>query len=209
MKKFLAFGLFFALALFSHKTSFCSMVIEGSFKEDVESSHLIIITTVDKIEYAESSPGEIVTKLFLTDTEVVKGEVQDVPEVIFIEGGELGDKKVVILGVPEYEVGQRYIFFLRFDNPICPIIGLGLRSFILEKSPMSAEEMVYDYNYRKIYGIKNDRINRSVPSDSEITSLENEQSLKTGQFVEMIKSIMNQPDYVDISKNIPKQIRVK
>jgi hypothetical protein len=185
------------------------MVIQGSFKEDIESSHFIITTTVDKIEYAESDPGEIVTKLFLADTEVVKGEMQEMPKVILVEGGELGDQKVIILGVPEFEVGQRYIFFLRFDNPVCPIIGLGLRSFILEKNPVAGEEMIYDYKHRKIYGIENDRINLSEPSQSGIRSLRSDQSLRSGQFIEMIKAVMNQPDYVDTSTNIPKQIRVK
>jgi len=209
MKKFLVFSLIFVLFFLSHKSSYCSMVIQGSFKEDIESSHFIIITTVDEIEYAESDLGEIVTKLFLSDTEVVKGEMQEVPKIIFIEGGELGDKKVIILGVPKFEIGQRYIFFLRFDNPVCPIIGLGLRSFILEKNLLAAEEMIYDYKHRKIYGIENDRINLSEPSDSDIKSLKNDQSLRSGQFIEMIKAIINQPDYVDTSINIPKQIRVK
>ena len=70
-------------------------------------------------------------------------------------------------------------------------------------------EMIYDYKHRKIYGIENDRVNLSEPSQSGIRSLKSDQSLRSGQFIEMIKAVMNQPDYVDTSTNIPKQIRVK
>ena len=204
LRKFLFFLFFFLIAV---KSSYGTVVIEGSFKEDIESSHLIIATTISKIEYAETAPGDIVTKLFLANTEVIKGDPVEVPRVLTIEGGEINDKKVKILGIPEYKAGERYIFFLRFDNLICPIIGLGLRSFIVERGPVTGKEVIFNYNRRNVYGIKNDRVNLSDPSESDLKKLNGESSMQKREFVDIIRAIMNQQDYTDFSKNIPKRMR--
>ena len=131
----------------------------------------------------------------------------EVPRVLTIEGGEINDKKVKILGIPEYKAGERYIFFLRFDNLICPIIGLGLRSFIVERGPVTDKEVIFNYKRRNVYGIKNDRVNLSDPSESDLKKLNGESSMQKREFVDIIRAIMNQQDYTDFSKNIPKRMR--
>ena len=159
-------------------------------KEDIEASHLIITTTVQGIEYARSDPGGIVTKVSLSNTNVIKGDLKDAPQTIFIEGGELEGERVTVLGAPKFTVGEKYLLFLRFDNLVCPVVGMRLRTFLIKADPLTGQEYILDYNGRNIYGLEDGKLILPPPADAksegDLRALGGKSKLKPKNFGEMI-----------------------
>jgi hypothetical protein len=71
-------------------------------------------------------------------------------------GGKIGDERLFVSDIPEFEVGKKYLLFLRFDNPYCPIIGRYLRTFKIKHDPDLNRERIFSYHDEKIYGFQED-----------------------------------------------------
>jgi hypothetical protein len=90
-------------------------------------SERIIHGTVDELESFEPGPGAIATRVGFTNVTMWKGSPATNYKVT-IAGGILGDRKVTVVGQPEFRLGQEWVVFT-ISNPagqsvlVHPILG--------------------------------------------------------------------------------------
>ena len=151
--------------LFNPIASF-SMVIEGAIQVDMESAEFIAAVEITNIEARKED--RIYTYVTYRPIEVWKGEPDNLPHTIRMLGGKVGDERLIVSDIPQFEIGEKYLLFLRFDNPYCPIIGGHSRTFKIKKDPVGNREKIYSYHDEGIYGVQNDgRVRKKKLSDGD------------------------------------------
>jgi len=135
--------------LFSMKAAF-SKVIEGDIQVDMEWAEFIAAVEITNIEARKED--RIYTYVTYRPIEVLKGNPDTLPYTIRMMGGKVGDERLIVSDIPEFEVGKRYLLFFRFDNPYCPILGRYLRTFKIKHDPALNRERIFSYHDEKIYG---------------------------------------------------------
>jgi hypothetical protein len=139
--------------VFSMKTSF-SKVIEGDIRVDMERAEFIAAVEITNIEARKED--RIYTYVTYRPIEILKGNPDTLPYTIRMMGGRVGDERLFVSDIPEFEVGKKYLLFLRFDNPYCPIIGRYLRTFKIKHDPTWNRERIFSYRDEEIYGFHED-----------------------------------------------------
>jgi hypothetical protein len=105
-----------------------SVVEEGSLPDDVRGAEFVLDATISAVSTREDGTG-VWTVYGLDTIDTLKGTGTP-PHEIALYGGHRADGSLVeIDGMPHFTTGDRVVLLLRFDNPYCPIIGLGLRAF--------------------------------------------------------------------------------
>lgn len=169
-----------------------ALVIEGAIEEDVELAEFIATIEIKTLEVKQE--GSIYTYVTFDVIEVIKGDPKELPKTIRLRGGSIGGISEIVSDIPELQVGERYLVFLRFDNPSCPIIGGHVRTFKVKHDDRLGKEMVWSYQNEKIYGFgKNGRVLKKM---SQVQETE----WDIGRFREHLKDIMKRKDYRDRSK---------
>jgi len=135
--------------LFDMPDSF-SKVIEGAIQADMESAEYIAAVVITDIETRRED--RIYTYITYRPIEILKGDPDTLPHTIRMMGGKVGNERLVVSDIPEFEIGEKYLLFLRFDNPYCPIIGRYLRTFKVRHDPAFNKETIFSYHDEKIYG---------------------------------------------------------
>lgn len=100
--------------------------------------------------------------LFTRVTVVVEEEVYGVAgqQIVFdIAGGRDGGRAVIVDGMPEFELGGRYLLFLRagFEATADPVVGV-YQGFFQIASGQNGEEILLDAQGDFVLGIENDEV---------------------------------------------------
>ena len=118
--------------------------IQRTFTELVGLADCVLIGTVTRVTSALGTDGEkIYTYVTLADLEVIKGEVPDTSYVLRIRGGTVDTQREVYPGIPQLEVGGRYILFVQGNfRDLFPVVGLAQGVFRVEWDPERQQEVV-------------------------------------------------------------------
>lgn len=150
-KKFLLYFVLLLMFIFDIKIS-SSLVVEGSMISDVELAEFIVTVKIDDIEVRKED--HIYTYISFTPLEFLKGEPNELPRTLRLRGGKIEGRGEIFTDIPQFEIDHKYLLFLRFDNPYCPILGLYLRTFKIKYDSNLRTEVVLSYHNENIYGFK-------------------------------------------------------
>jgi hypothetical protein len=167
-------------------------VVEGALFDDLQNAQWVLLATIGPTRVETDIRGIPQTVYDLQDVRVVKGD-EPPPFEIRIDGG-LTDSGhgLRVPGVPEFEQGDRVLLFLRFDNPVCPIIGFQTRAFRVERAK-GAPNRLTTYDGRPVVGL--DERGRIRTADSAERS-----GIAVASFVELLAEMMQRSDYEDRSR---------
>jgi hypothetical protein len=129
-------------------------VIEGAIQVDMESAEFIAAVEITDIEARKED--RIYTYITYRPIEILKGDPINLPYTIRMMGGKVGNERLIVSDIPQFEIGEKYLLFLKFDNPYCPIIGRYLRTFKIKHDPTLNQERIFSYHDEKIYGFHDD-----------------------------------------------------
>jgi len=137
----LAVFLLLSVASPSHALS----VRERSFDDLITRADEIIYGKVRHI-HSEPSVNRIFTYIRLTEIITVKGQVDESggeEYLLRMAGGRHGNRLETYPGVPKFEVGQRYIIFVRNNNKtLFPLVGLKQGIFSTRYNALSQKHEV-------------------------------------------------------------------
>lgn len=107
-------GLTIALLLaLAARPAAATLLVPMSDEDLVASSDLIVVGSVARIETVLLAGTRVVSRVTLAVERALKGEAAADTVVVTQAGGEVGGRRVVIFGAPEYTVGERVLAFLR------------------------------------------------------------------------------------------------
>lgn len=94
--------------------TFATTMLPLSIEELIDKSPLIITGEVVSIEtYENQENGIIHREVAVIPNEVLKGEISpDIPIIVYVLGGTIGERAVFVPGSPEFEVGEKVLLFL-------------------------------------------------------------------------------------------------
>jgi len=98
--------------------------------------------------------------------ETFKGEVRHREVTLRFHGGKVGDQVMVVVGTPEFEVGERYLLFLA-DNGTSqfPVVGWRQGQYRFAREPRSGASVLIDDQGRALGGIERGQWHRrALPS---------------------------------------------
>jgi hypothetical protein len=134
-------------------------VLEQLTIEKVESraESILVATVKGKSEFAGAPPGcPILTEVEFDSLVVLKGDDPGATVSYRFAGGRLGGKRLAIAGMPEFEIGERYVLFLAPDlDRLCPIVGWWQGRYRVLPALPGAEPVVADSAGRPVYGFTN------------------------------------------------------
>lgn len=83
-----------------------------------------------------------------------------------VAGGRDGERRLVVFGQPRFEIGHRYLLFLRpgFEASADPLVGARQGVFEIVEGP-DGEEVVLDGDGHFVVGIENGRVLRRLNPD--------------------------------------------
>lgn len=158
-------------------TCFAARAMEQqmSFKHVVESSAAIFLGTVTEMTARESPNGNMIfTDVHFAATEVIYsapsyklGSPNKV--ILSFAGGEKGDRKIVVSGVPHFDVGGRYVVCVGSEDPYVanPIRGGTQGLFPVVSDKDTADSYPLTYSRRAIVGLDSEgHLEVSPPVDS-------------------------------------------
>ena len=124
-------------------SSWALAVVPRTFAELVGLADWVVIGTVTQISSAVE--GErIYTYITLTDLDVIKGAWHDAEYRLRVSGGVVGQRAEVYQGLPQLDVGRRYILFIRENfSALFPVVGLHQGVFRVEWDPARQQTVVW------------------------------------------------------------------
>ncbi len=104
-----------ALVLFAAGSPLgANLVVPTEFREIVADATLIVRGTVTDVRVVRAAGRGLDSVATVAVDSVLKGEVDRFVSVR-VPGGELGDRRFVMVGAPTFKVGQHTVLFLRRD----------------------------------------------------------------------------------------------
>jgi hypothetical protein len=130
-------------------------------------------------------PGEDVynllhTEVTFTDLEPIKGTFGETSVRYRFAGGRLGDRRVVVVGMPEFVPGQRVILFASREGRLSNAVGWTQGVFRLGRDAGTGDEIVLDAFGRPVTGIVD---GRPVTGDAGVNAL------RPGEFTAHVRSL--------------------
>jgi hypothetical protein len=96
--------------------------VEKSFRQLVVEADHIFLGTVTEISSTRLPSGAIVSHVTLVDLSGVKGDAP--PTVLTVLGGTVDGQRMRVAGIPEFQVGHRYLLFERGNGrDAFPFVG--------------------------------------------------------------------------------------
>ena len=100
-----------------------------SFDKLVQLSDMILVGTVRDVrsEFANGGLDQntIFSYVSLSDLNIVKGQVTTAEYVLRVPGGVVGRFAQDYPGIPSFQIGQRYLVFIRGNNrDLFPVVGI-------------------------------------------------------------------------------------
>lgn len=101
----------------------------------------------------------LLTEVTLTVERTIVGEV-DATVTFRMAGGTDGQTRVIVHGMPEFELGKRYLVFFRqdFDVTAAPIIGFNQGYFEVSRDVETGEEILLNAYGDLVIGVENDQV---------------------------------------------------
>ncbi len=99
------------------------------------------------------------TDVTLTVERDIIGEV-DATVTFRMAGGTDGQTRVLVHGMPEFELGKRYLVFFRqnFDATSVPITGVNQGYFEVSRNAQTGEEILLTADGDMVIGVENDQL---------------------------------------------------
>jgi hypothetical protein len=118
--------------------------IRRTFAELVGLADCVLMGTVTRVTSTLEADGEkMYTYITLADLAVLKGEVPDTSYVLRVRGGVVDTQAEVYPGLPQLEVGSRYILFAQGNfRDLFPVVGLHQGVFRVVWDPARQQEVV-------------------------------------------------------------------
>lgn len=139
----------------------------------VDDAQVIFTGTAVYREVVPSKDGRFPFTFVTFDVhETFKGRVEKGELTLRFHGGELADHEVVIPGMPEFEVGETYLLFVRNNGTTAsPVVGWFQGQLRFARAARSGEEILVDALDRPVLGLEEGRFlfdDRRVPGPGEI-----------------------------------------
>ncbi|MCH9647152.1 MAG: hypothetical protein K0U98_02870 [Deltaproteobacteria bacterium] len=155
----LSWGIVALLLLIWPVASGGTTVLKQDVGELVDRAPLIFIgTAIDKQLGILEKVGYPTTLVTFQVDELFKGMVEGTEVTLAFEGGELGGEIFEVIGMPKFEVGGKYLLFVRTNGSRggCPILGWGQGKLDFLSHPFTGTEMLVDYRGAPVLGLEND-----------------------------------------------------
>lgn len=98
--------------------------VEKNFAQLVTEADEIFVGTVSSLESRKLPNGAIVTDVRFSDLRMVKGDNTSAAIVLLVLGGEVGSERLEIPGLPQFQLGARYLVFAQGNGrDMFPVVG--------------------------------------------------------------------------------------
>lgn len=139
----------------------------------VDDAQVIFTGTAVHREVVASKDGRFPFTFVTFDVHrTFKGRVQHKELTLRFHGGELADREVRISGMPEFEVGETYLLFVRDNGTTAsPVVGWFQGQLRFAREARSGEEILVNAYDRPVLGLEEGRFlfdDRRVPGPGEI-----------------------------------------
>lgn len=119
-----------------------NLVVPTEFREIVADATLIVRGTVTDVRVVRAAGRGLDSVATVAVDSVLKGEVDRFVSVR-VPGGELGDRRFVMVGAPTFKVGQHTVLFLRRDaEGAWRPVGLGMGVYRVQAERGSGRPVV-------------------------------------------------------------------
>ncbi len=128
--------------------------------EDISGrAELIVTGTAVSREVVPSRDGRYpFTFVTFQVEEVLKGKVSDRRLKLRFDGGELGNERLVVHGMPELSPGERYLLFIQGNGSLAsPIVGWSQGQFRFVSEPRTRRTTLVDHRGMPVRGIAGER----------------------------------------------------
>lgn len=124
-------------------------VVSRSFNELVQRADLVLVGTVSEVhsEFADDGLDQntIFSYVNFSDLRVVKGRISGEPYVLRIPGGVVGRFAQDYPGIPAFQIGQRYLVFIRGNqHDFFPVVGIGQGVFRILSNAQGQQVVIRD-----------------------------------------------------------------
>ena len=136
------------LALGWTTSSWALTAVPRTFAELVGLADWVLMGTVTQVTSAVEAKGErIYTYVTLAALEMIKGEWHDTEYVLRVSGGVVDQRGEVYPGLPQFEVGKRYVLFIQGNfSALFPVVGLHQGVFHVEWDPARQQTVVWPFS---------------------------------------------------------------
>ncbi|MDP8257308.1 MAG: hypothetical protein P9M14_16300 [Candidatus Alcyoniella australis] len=137
--------------------------VQMDLPQIVEQAQLVFIGTPVEVSCEHNHAGAIQTRYRLDVERTLKGSGllsdQNSLELTFA-GGEIGEQAMVVSGVPQLALDQRYVLLVLHDGQsyLSPIVGQHQGLFMVQTEPATGRELVLTADGRMIEKIENGRL---------------------------------------------------
>ncbi|HEC31398.1 MAG TPA: hypothetical protein ENI41_02790 [Deltaproteobacteria bacterium] len=138
-----------------------TVLIPKDFRDLTKEADLVFIGIVTDItcEWSDASQRDIYTYVTFSNLEIVAGEHNEDQIVVRLSGGEIDNIKVEYAGVPEFEIGERDLIFLKGNfTELCPIVGWIQGRFHVEFDQSARTEVILTNDFKPVGEISDNRI---------------------------------------------------
>ncbi len=132
-----------------------SSVLPMTVSEMADAAGQIIDGVVDSVQCQWSPDGStITTRVRFRSVVYLKGELATSADTfeIVVPGGHVGDARLRLTGAPHFEVGGRWLLFIRPTYNVYPVVGIFHGAFRIKRGPDDVAK-VYDVGGGAILGI--------------------------------------------------------
>jgi hypothetical protein len=115
----------------------------------------IFAGTVRQMRAIENPPpgNAIETEVTFGDLVVLKGHLPRATVSYCFAGGTVGDRTLVVVGMPRFEIGARYVLFAAPSiDPLCPAVGWWQGRYVVVPAAGGGEPTIADSDGRPVYG---------------------------------------------------------
>jgi hypothetical protein len=115
----------------------------------------VFVGTVGQMRTIENAPpgNAIETEVTFENLVVLKGDLPRATVSYRFAGGTAGEKTLLVVGMPRFEIGARYVLFAAPSiDPLCPAVGWWQGRYVVAPAPLGGEPTIADSDGRPVYG---------------------------------------------------------
>ena len=149
----------FYLALASATTA--TVLIPKDVSDLTKEADVVFVGTVIDItsEWADPDKSRIYTYVAFDNLEIIAGDYQNSSLTVRFSGGEMDDVKILYAGVPQFNLGERNLIFLRGNYiELCPVVGWIQGRFRVLYDENVGEHVIHTDDGKPIAGITDSKI---------------------------------------------------
>ncbi len=143
------------LAVLLAGTATATTLKRFSLEQVADASREIVVATARRTTVVRGGEPRnlIFTEVEFGTLDVWKGSVSGSTVTYRFAGGKIGERTLLVPGVPKFDVGKRYALFVDPDgDALCPTIGWVQGCYQVRKDEKTSVEYVYDADGHAVYG---------------------------------------------------------